>query len=146
MNVLFPMKRIKTCLNAKLVVTCAPWCLNSAHCNPWFHTEIPDRTDVSPSDRHEDPTHSLGTYSCNFWIYKAKKITWKSQDDKYSADKRSKSRMWECQLFFCRYHFCEKCFNEIQGDSVTLGDDPAQPQTWVIMSKGISFDLIFLIY
>uniref|UniRef100_A0A671QL88 histone acetyltransferase n=1 Tax=Sinocyclocheilus anshuiensis TaxID=1608454 RepID=A0A671QL88_9TELE len=23
-----------------------------------------------------------------------------------------------------RYHFCEKCFNEIQGDSVTLGDDP----------------------
>lgn len=32
---------------------------------------------------------------------------------------------------FFRYHFCEKCFNEIQGDSVTLGDDPAQPQTWV---------------
>lgn len=30
-----------------------------------------------------------------------------------------------------RYHFCEKCFNEIQGDSVTLGDDPAQPQTYV---------------
>uniref|UniRef100_A0A3P9B5I0 histone acetyltransferase n=1 Tax=Maylandia zebra TaxID=106582 RepID=A0A3P9B5I0_9CICH len=28
-----------------------------------------------------------------------------------------------------RYHFCEKCFNEIQGDNVTLGDDPAQPQT-----------------
>uniref|UniRef100_A0A672TB37 histone acetyltransferase n=1 Tax=Sinocyclocheilus grahami TaxID=75366 RepID=A0A672TB37_SINGR len=31
-----------------------------------------------------------------------------------------------------RYHFCEKCFNEIQGDSVTLGDDPAQPQTSVV--------------
>ncbi|KAG8006967.1 CREB-binding protein [Nibea albiflora] len=30
-----------------------------------------------------------------------------------------------------RYHFCEKCFNEIQGNSVTLGDDPAQPQTFV---------------
>ncbi|XP_072415805.1 CREB-binding protein-like isoform X1 [Chiloscyllium punctatum] len=30
-----------------------------------------------------------------------------------------------------RYHFCEKCFNEIQGDSVTLGDDPAQPQTTI---------------
>ncbi|XP_016298315.1 CREB-binding protein-like isoform X2 [Sinocyclocheilus anshuiensis] len=30
-----------------------------------------------------------------------------------------------------RYHFCEKCFNEIQGDSVTLGDDPAQPQTMI---------------
>ncbi|XP_038165293.1 histone acetyltransferase p300 isoform X2 [Cyprinodon tularosa] len=28
-----------------------------------------------------------------------------------------------------RYHFCEKCFNEIQGDSVSLGDDPSQPQT-----------------
>ncbi|TRY77535.1 hypothetical protein DNTS_028247 [Danionella cerebrum] len=28
-----------------------------------------------------------------------------------------------------RYHFCEKCFNEIQGESVTLGDDPSQPQT-----------------
>ncbi|XP_041640208.1 histone acetyltransferase p300 isoform X4 [Cheilinus undulatus] len=30
-----------------------------------------------------------------------------------------------------RYHFCEKCFNEIQGESVTLGDDPAQPQTMI---------------
>ncbi len=30
-----------------------------------------------------------------------------------------------------RYHFCEKCFNKIQGNSVTLGDDPAQPQTYV---------------
>ncbi|KAK2820870.1 hypothetical protein Q5P01_023829 [Channa striata] len=28
-----------------------------------------------------------------------------------------------------RYHFCEKCFNEIQGDMVSLGDDPTQPQT-----------------
>ncbi|KAM9392722.1 LOW QUALITY PROTEIN: CREB binding protein b [Pholidichthys leucotaenia] len=30
-----------------------------------------------------------------------------------------------------RYQFCEKCFNEIQGNSVTLGDDPAQPQTMI---------------
>ncbi|RVE75597.1 hypothetical protein OJAV_G00000580 [Oryzias javanicus] len=30
-----------------------------------------------------------------------------------------------------RYHFCEKCFNDIQGESVTLGDDPAQPQTMI---------------
>uniref|UniRef100_A0AAY4BYQ9 histone acetyltransferase n=1 Tax=Denticeps clupeoides TaxID=299321 RepID=A0AAY4BYQ9_9TELE len=30
-----------------------------------------------------------------------------------------------------RYHFCEKCFNEIQGGTVTLGDDPAQPQTTI---------------
>lgn len=30
-----------------------------------------------------------------------------------------------------RYHYCEKCFNEIQGDSVTLGDDPAQPSTMI---------------
>ncbi|TRY57738.1 hypothetical protein DNTS_012296 [Danionella cerebrum] len=28
-----------------------------------------------------------------------------------------------------RYHFCEKCFNEIQGENVSLGDDPTQPQT-----------------
>ncbi|TSK14685.1 CREB-binding protein [Bagarius yarrelli] len=28
-----------------------------------------------------------------------------------------------------RYHFCEKCFNEIQAESVSLGDDPSQPQT-----------------
>uniref|UniRef100_A0A8D3CME1 histone acetyltransferase n=1 Tax=Scophthalmus maximus TaxID=52904 RepID=A0A8D3CME1_SCOMX len=28
-----------------------------------------------------------------------------------------------------RYHFCEKCFNEIQGETVSLGDDPSQPQT-----------------
>uniref|UniRef100_A0A8D2ZJP3 histone acetyltransferase n=1 Tax=Scophthalmus maximus TaxID=52904 RepID=A0A8D2ZJP3_SCOMX len=32
---------------------------------------------------------------------------------------------------YCAYHFCEKCFNEIQGESVTLGDDPAQPQTMI---------------
>ncbi|XP_030590923.1 CREB binding protein b isoform X3 [Archocentrus centrarchus] len=30
-----------------------------------------------------------------------------------------------------RYHYCEKCFNEIQGNSVTLGDDPSQPQTMI---------------
>ncbi|XP_019752940.1 CREB-binding protein-like [Hippocampus comes] len=30
-----------------------------------------------------------------------------------------------------RYHFCEKCFNEIQGNNVTLGDDPAQSQTMI---------------
>ncbi|XP_078519251.1 CREB-binding protein [Lissotriton helveticus] len=30
-----------------------------------------------------------------------------------------------------RYHFCEKCFTEIQGESVTLGEDPAQPQTTI---------------
>ncbi|XP_053577371.1 histone acetyltransferase p300 isoform X2 [Bombina bombina] len=30
-----------------------------------------------------------------------------------------------------RYHFCEKCFNEIQGESVSLGDDPTQPQTTI---------------
>ncbi|XP_073409623.1 CREB-binding protein isoform X2 [Dendrobates tinctorius] len=30
-----------------------------------------------------------------------------------------------------RYHFCEKCFTEIQGDNVTLGDDPSQPQTTI---------------
>uniref|UniRef100_A0A672TTZ6 histone acetyltransferase n=1 Tax=Strigops habroptila TaxID=2489341 RepID=A0A672TTZ6_STRHB len=30
-----------------------------------------------------------------------------------------------------RYHFCEKCFNEIQGESVSLGDDPSQPQTTI---------------
>uniref|UniRef100_A0A672T2D8 histone acetyltransferase n=1 Tax=Sinocyclocheilus grahami TaxID=75366 RepID=A0A672T2D8_SINGR len=28
-----------------------------------------------------------------------------------------------------RYHFCEKCFNEIQGENVSLGDDPTQTQT-----------------
>ncbi|XP_069355326.1 CREB-binding protein isoform X5 [Maniola hyperantus] len=28
-----------------------------------------------------------------------------------------------------RYTFCQKCFNDIQGDTVTLGDDPLQSQT-----------------
>ena len=27
-----------------------------------------------------------------------------------------------------RYTFCQKCFNDITGDSVSLGDDPSQPQ------------------
>ncbi|XP_032086357.1 CREB-binding protein [Thamnophis elegans] len=30
-----------------------------------------------------------------------------------------------------RYHFCERCFTEIQGENVTLGDDPAQTQTTI---------------
>ncbi|XP_039629789.1 CREB-binding protein-like isoform X3 [Polypterus senegalus] len=30
-----------------------------------------------------------------------------------------------------RYHFCEKCFNEIQNDDITLGDDASQPQTMI---------------
>ncbi|KAG8433240.1 hypothetical protein GDO86_017500 [Hymenochirus boettgeri] len=30
-----------------------------------------------------------------------------------------------------RYHFCEKCFTEIQGENVTLGEDPSQPQTTI---------------
>lgn len=28
-----------------------------------------------------------------------------------------------------RYTYCQKCFNDIAGDTVTLGDDPMQPQT-----------------
>ena len=27
-----------------------------------------------------------------------------------------------------RYTFCTKCFNDISGDSVSMGDDPSQPQ------------------
>ena len=30
-------------------------------------------------------------------------------------------------LFSDRYTFCTKCFNDVAGDSVPLGDDPAQP-------------------
>uniref|UniRef100_A0A1A9W3Z8 histone acetyltransferase n=1 Tax=Glossina brevipalpis TaxID=37001 RepID=A0A1A9W3Z8_9MUSC len=30
-----------------------------------------------------------------------------------------------------RYTFCQKCFNDIQGDTVTLGDDPLQSQTQI---------------
>ena len=32
-------------------------------------------------------------------------------------------------LFSDRYTFCDKCFNDIPGDTVGLGDDPSQPQT-----------------
>ncbi len=34
--------------------------------------------------------------------------------------------MWwiTCCLFIFRYVYCTKCFGEIQGDTVTLGDDP----------------------
>uniref|UniRef100_A0A3Q3VT39 histone acetyltransferase n=1 Tax=Mola mola TaxID=94237 RepID=A0A3Q3VT39_MOLML len=38
-----------------------------------------------------------------------------------------------------RYHFCEKCFNEIQGEMVSLGDDPTQPQ-FLINSRSINKD------
>jgi len=34
-------------------------------------------------------------------------------------------------LFSERYTFCEKCFTDIPGDTVGLGDDPSQPQTMV---------------
>ena len=30
-------------------------------------------------------------------------------------------------LFSDKYNFCQKCFNDIPGDTVSLGDDPAQP-------------------
>lgn len=33
------------------------------------------------------------------------------------------------QLFiFCRYTYCQKCFSEIPGDTVNLGDDPTAAQ------------------
>ncbi|PRD32853.1 UNVERIFIED_CONTAM: Crebbp [Trichonephila clavipes] len=28
-----------------------------------------------------------------------------------------------------RYTYCQKCFSEIPGDTITLGDDPTQPPT-----------------
>jgi len=34
-------------------------------------------------------------------------------------------------LFSDKYTFCDKCFADIPGDSVGLGDDPSQPQTMV---------------
>lgn len=32
-------------------------------------------------------------------------------------------------VFVRSYTFCQKCFNDIPGDTVTLGDDPLQTQT-----------------
>lgn len=32
-------------------------------------------------------------------------------------------------LFSDKYCFCSKCFNDIQGDLVSLCDDPSQPTT-----------------
>merc|ERR1712223_2268312 len=34
-----------------------------------------------------------------------------------------------------RYTFCQKCFNDIAGDSVSLGDDPSQPQVLIKKSE-----------
>jgi len=34
-------------------------------------------------------------------------------------------------LFSDKYTFCEKCFTDIPGDTVGLGDDPSQPQTHI---------------
>lgn len=31
--------------------------------------------------------------------------------------------------FHFRYTFCQKCFNDIPGDTVTLGDEQSQSQT-----------------
>ena len=31
-------------------------------------------------------------------------------------------------LFSDKYNFCQKCFNEVPGDTVSMGDDPSQPQ------------------
>lgn len=30
-------------------------------------------------------------------------------------------------LFLFRYTYCYRCFNDIQGDSITMGEDPSQP-------------------
>ncbi|KAI8486761.1 hypothetical protein Bbelb_355090 [Branchiostoma belcheri] len=34
-----------------------------------------------------------------------------------------------------RYHYCQKCFGEIGGDTVTLGDDPSQAQSTIPKSS-----------
>jgi len=48
---------------------------------------------------------------------------------KTHAWRRYNSALKGYGLLSDRYTFCQKCFNDIPGDTVTLGDDPTQPQT-----------------
>ena len=41
-------------------------------------------------------------------------------------------------LFSDKYNFCQKCFNDIPGDTVNMGDDPSQPQKYVLNKIFIS--------
>lgn len=61
--------------------------------------------------------------SCPDWrlLLRALSVIGCADDERCSSPKYG--------LLADRYHFCEKCFNEIQGESVSLGDDPSQPQT-----------------
>ena len=74
---------------------------------------------VAVDDLLSAPVPSLAC--CDWWL---RCLTWAVLCGWSSSPKYG--------LLADRYHFCEKCFNEIQGESVSLGDDPSQPQTWVI--------------
>ncbi|XP_068086024.1 LOW QUALITY PROTEIN: histone acetyltransferase p300-like [Anabrus simplex] len=49
------------------------------------------------------------------------------RDAKYYSYQNSSLKTYG--LFFDRYTFCQECFDDIPGDTVTLSDDPTQPQT-----------------
>jgi len=71
---------------------------------------------VAVDDLLSAPVPSLAC--CDWWL---RCLTWAVLCGWSSSPKYG--------LLADRYHFCEKCFNEIQGESVSLGDDPSQPQT-----------------
>lgn len=65
------------------------------------------------------------------WIHRNIKIGRRSSNstNKMHARRRCNSSLKGIGLLSDRYTFCQKCFNDIPGDTVTLGDDPTQPQT-----------------
>lgn len=42
----------------------------------------------------------------------------------------------------CRYHYCERCFDEIPGDAVNLGDDPTLSQRYNAICNYHVYELI----
>ena len=42
-----------------------------------------------------------------------------------------------------RYHFCEKCYGEIEGDTVRIGDDPTMTQRYRLYLSVLNSDLMY---
>lgn len=79
------------------------------------HHIIVNTTNQSKKNMHWCPHHTTAWWLCIFTVF-------------------AKTRSLKAYgLGSDRYTFCQKCFNDIQGDTVTLGDDPTQAQTWVFL-------------
>lgn len=102
------------CLHLALIAKKNPKKPNQPNTNSGSHKSSSLNVPVVVDDLLPPPSLAC----CDWWL---RCLAWAVLCGRNSSPKYG--------LLADRYHFCEKCFNEIQGESVSLGDDPSQPQT-----------------